>query len=137
MFFSQFCEKQGFLNYCFFPKLQISSHFVCELSVVLIFNLSFHFWMDSKYAQCTQEWGIKRGAGRAAGPPLNHSNCYMEMHETLWEIASGFLRIIWLLCTFVEFISKGQLISKSNFLVLIWTKKWTKLFFDFCLKDQK
>ena len=27
---------------------------------------------------------------------------------------------------------KGQIISKANFLVLIWTKKWTKLFVDFC-----
>ena len=27
---------------------------------------------------------------------------------------------------------KGQLISKANFLVLIWTKKRTKLFFDLC-----
>ena len=29
-------------------------------------------------------------------------------------------------------VSKGQLISKANFLVLIWTKNQTKLFFDFC-----
>ena len=32
---------------------------------------------------------------------------------------------------------KGPLISKANFLVLIWTQKWTKLFFDFCPKDLK
>ena len=32
---------------------------------------------------------------------------------------------------------KGQLFSKANFLVLIWTQKWTKLFFDFCPKDLK
>ena len=30
-----------------------------------------------------------------------------------------------------QFLSKGQLISKANFLVLICTKKWTKLFFWF------
>ena len=29
-------------------------------------------------------------------------------------------------------ITKGQLISKANFLVLIYTKNPTKLFFDFC-----
>ena len=33
--------------------------------------------------------------------------------------------------------AKGQLISKANFLVLIRTKKRTKLFFDFCPKDLK
>ena len=32
---------------------------------------------------------------------------------------------------------KGQLISKSNFLVLICTKNQTKFFFDFCPKDLK
>ena len=32
---------------------------------------------------------------------------------------------------------KGQIISKANFLVLIGTKKHTKLFFDFCPKDLK
>ena len=32
---------------------------------------------------------------------------------------------------------KGQQISEANFLVLIWTKKRTKLFFDFCPKDLK
>ena len=39
---------------------------------------------------------------------------------------------IWLL----SFI-KGQLISKANFRVLIWTKKRTKFFFEFCPKDLK
>ena len=29
-------------------------------------------------------------------------------------------------------VAKGQLISKANSLVLIWTKNPTKLFFDFC-----
>ena len=39
----------------------------------------------------------------------------------------------WLLRMFgSRLISKGHLISKANFLVLIWTKKWMKLFFDFC-----
>ena len=33
--------------------------------------------------------------------------------------------------------TKGQLISKANFLVLIWTKKWLKLFFDFYPKNVK
>ena len=27
---------------------------------------------------------------------------------------------------------KGQSISETDFVVIIWTKKWTKLFFDFC-----
>ena len=30
--------------------------------------------------------------------------------------------------------TKGQLISRAFFLVLIWSKKWTKLFFEFCSK---
>ena len=34
-------------------------------------------------------------------------------------------------------IDKGQLISKANFLGLIWTKKRTKLFFDIGPKDLK
>ena len=34
-------------------------------------------------------------------------------------------------------ITKGQLISKANFLVLIWAKNGMKLFFDFCPKDLK
>ena len=34
-------------------------------------------------------------------------------------------------------VIKGQWISEVNFLVLIWTKKLTKLFFDFCPKDLK
>ena len=29
-------------------------------------------------------------------------------------------------------VTKGQLISKANFLVLIWANNLTKLFFDFC-----
>ena len=33
--------------------------------------------------------------------------------------------------------TKGQIISKSNFLVLIWTKNRTKLFFDFFPEDWK
>ena len=28
--------------------------------------------------------------------------------------------------------TEGQMISKANFLVLIWTKNQTELFFDFC-----
>ena len=32
---------------------------------------------------------------------------------------------------------KGQLFSKANFFVLIWTKKRTKLFFEFCPNDLK
>ena len=32
----------------------------------------------------------------------------------------------------LSWAAKGQIISKANFLVLIWTKNRTKLFFDFC-----
>ena len=41
------------------------------------------------------------------------------------------------ICVLRESGGKGQLISKANFLVLIWTKKQTKLFFDYCPKDLK
>jgi hypothetical protein len=34
-------------------------------------------------------------------------------------------------------VSKGQLISKVNFLILIGTKNQTKLIFDYCPKDLK
>ena len=39
--------------------------------------------------------------------------------------------------TWCLFQSKGQWVSKADCLVLIWTKNWTKLFFDFCPKDLK
>ena len=32
---------------------------------------------------------------------------------------------------------KGQIISKANFEVFIWTKSWTKIFFYFCLRSLK
>ena len=46
-----------------------------------------------------------------------------------WEIQNF---CIWFLTTLCIHWVKGQLISKANFLALIWTKKRTKLFFDFC-----
>ena len=39
------------------------------------------------------------------------------------------------ICVLRESGGKGPLISKANFLVLIWTKK--QLFFDYCPKDLK
>ena len=38
----------------------------------------------------------------------------------------------WLGLLFLQLFVKGQLISKTYYLVLIWTKKPTKLNFDFC-----
>ncbi len=35
------------------------------------------------------------------------------------------------------YLPKGHLISEANFLVLVWTKKRKKSFFDFCPKDLK
>ena len=34
-------------------------------------------------------------------------------------------------------VTKGQIISKSNFKVFIWTKKWTKIFLYFCPSFRK
>ena len=37
-----------------------------------------------------------------------------------------------LIPTFISFYSKGQLISKCPFGIIVWTKIPTKLFLDFC-----
>ena len=39
--------------------------------------------------------------------------------------------------TKVPCTGKGQLISKANFEVFIWTKNWTKIFFYFCPSSLK
>ena len=62
--------------------------------------------------------------------------CYELLFYDIWsETSAQTLKVI--LCVWENWFYKGQLISKSNFLVLIWTKNRTKLLFDFCPKDLK
>ena len=114
-----------FLQILSIQKRYASSFLKNFLHFLIIFQVNFEllnfllpkdFFFSWTFAICALKWWFSL---KQASHMLHLNGLFAS-----WAV----------LCIQVKFLSKakGQLISKANFHVLIWTKNPTKLFFDFC-----
>ena len=95
-----------------------------------------HAWLNSflgVHARNLLKFGIKELERIEIRGGLGHSS--PALHTVIQSIQYNASKVVEFSVTYL--LTKGQLISKANFNVFVWTKKSTKIFLYFCPSFKK